>query len=318
MKRIVEPETAGSPMNEERWTRSSLSKLKEKMEVVGHKLSEPTISRLLKSLGFGLKSNHKQREAGSDHADRDTQFRYIKEKREEFTSLGLPIISVDVKKKELIGNFKNPGQDWSREAEEVNVHDFPSQAEWRAVPFGIYDVNRNEGSVYVGTSFDTPEYAASCVVRWWEEEGRYQYPEANQLLVLADGGGSNSCQSRVWKLDLQIKLSDRLGLDVTVCHYPPGCSKYHPIEHRLFSYISLNWAGHPLRSLKQMLGYIQTTTTKTGLKVKAFLQEGVYEKGRKVSDAEMKQINLNRHSVCPKWNYTIRPRSVAVVPTGAT
>jgi hypothetical protein len=163
-------------MSEERWTRSSLSKLKEKLSDVGHQLSEPTISRLLKGLGFGLKSNHKQQEAGSDHADRDTQFQYIKEKREEFTSSGQPIISVDVKKKELIGNFKNGGRDWSREGEKVNVHDFPSESECRAVPFGIYDVNGNEGSVYVGTSADTPEYAASCVARWWAEEGCQRYP----------------------------------------------------------------------------------------------------------------------------------------------
>ena len=305
-------------MNEERWTRSSLSKLKEKLAVVGQHVSEPTISRLLKSLGYGLRANQKQAEAGANHAERDLQFQYIKEKREEFTSQGLPIISIDGKKKELIGNFKNGGRDWFLHAEAVKVHDFPSEAECRAVPFGIYDVNRNQGSVYVGTSADTPEYAASCVVRWWEEVGRHQYPQAKQVLVLADGGGSNSCQSRVWKQDLQTRLSDRLGLAVTVCHYPRGCSKWNPIEHRLFSYISLNWAGHPLRSLKSMLGYIRGTTTTTGLKVQACLHAGVYEKGRKVSDAEMKELKIERHPVCPKWNYTIRSRSVAVVAAGAT
>lgn len=301
-------------MSEERWTRSSLSKLKEKLILLGHQVSCPTISRLLKSLGYSLKSNQKQQEAGSKHADRDWQFQYIKEKRQEFASKGAPIISVDGKKKELIGDFKNAGRDWFQQGEAVNVHDFPSQAQSRAVPFGIFDVTRNEGSVYVGTSADTPEYAVSCVVRWWHEVGRGQYPEAKELLILADGGGSNSCQARVWKQDLQTGLSDGLGLAVTVCHYPRGCSKWNPIEHRLFSYISLNWAGHPLRSLKSLLGYIRGTTTKTGLQVKAFLQEGVYEIGRKVSDAAMKELNLERHLVCPKWNYTIRPRIVADVP----
>ncbi len=305
-------------MNEARWTRSSLSKLKEKLAVVGHPVSEPTISRLLKSLGYGMKANQKQQEAGSNHAERETQFQYIKQKREEFTSQGVPIISVDGKKKELIGNFKNAGRDWFVKAEAVNIHDFPSAAECRAVPFGIYDVTLNQGYVYVGTSSDTPEYAVSCVVRWWEEEGRYQYREANQLLILADGGGSNSCQARVWKQDLQTRLSDRLGVAVPVCHYPRGCSKWNPIEHRLFSYISLHWAGHPLRSLKSRLGYTAHTTTKTGLKVKAYLQEGVYEKGRKVSDAEMKELKLERHPVCPKWNYTIGPRIVADICAGAT
>lgn len=305
-------------MREERWTRSSLSKVKEQLALVGHQVSEPTISRLLKSLGYSLKSNHKQEESGSDHADRDLQFQYIKEKRAEFSSKGLPIISIDGKKKELIGDCKNPGRDWFQQAEEVNVHDFPSQAQCRAVPFGIFDVTRNEGSVYVGTSSDTPEYAVSCVARWWDEGGQEQYPEAKELLILADGGGSNSCQARVWKQDLQTRLSDRLGLAVTVCHYPRGCSKWNPIEHRLLSYISLNWAAHPLRSLKSMLGYIRGTTTKTGLKVKAFLQEGVYEKGKKVSDREMKELKLERHPICPKWNYTIRPRIVENAPTRAT
>jgi hypothetical protein len=229
---LIEPETAGSPMNQERWTRSSLGKLKDKLSQIGHQLSKPTISRLVKKAGYSLKSNEKQQEAGSEHPDRDVQFEYIKDKREEFRRAGEPIISVDTKKKELIGNYKNNGRDWSQEAEKVNVHDFPSQAQAKAVPFGVYDVNLNQGYMYVGTSSDTPEYAVSCIVRWWEEEGRHDYPEAIRLLILADSGGSNSCLSRVWKFDLQTQLSDRLGLEVTVCHYPRGCSKWNPIEHR--------------------------------------------------------------------------------------
>jgi len=258
-------------------------------------------------MGYSLKCNRKVLVPKSA-PERDQQFHIIRDKREEFESEGEPIISVDTKKKELIGNFKNAGRSWCQEAEIVNVHDFPQDALGRAVPYGIYELNRNCGFIYMGISADTPKFAVDTIAIWWEHEGSEAFPQADQLLILADAGGSNSYRSRVWKQQLQEQLSDRSGLIVTVCHYPAGCSKWNPVEHRLFSHISLNWVGKPLRTFDTMLAYIRGTTTTTGLTVKAFLVEGVYEKGQKVSDAEMEELNLERHEVCPNWNYTIRPR----------
>jgi hypothetical protein len=295
-------------MSEKKWVRASLRQLSRELADAGHAASPPTVGRLLGKLGFGLRANVKSEEAGAKHPDRDTQFTYIAERKAAFLSAGEPVISVDTKKKDLIGNFKNGGQAWGTQPEAVNVHDFPSDAEGRAVPYGLYDVAKNRGWVVVGQSADTPEFAVDAVARWWEEEGRARYPEAKRLLILADGGGSNAARSRVWKQQGQAQLADRLGLEVTVCHYPRGCSKYNPIEHRLFSFISLNWAGQPLRSFEAMLGFIRNTTTAAGLKVQAVLNEKVYATGRQVSDAEMKTLNLERHAVCPDWNYTIRPR----------
>jgi hypothetical protein len=219
---------------------------------------------------------------------------------------------VDTKKKELIGNFKNAGRAWGQEAEAVNMHDFPHNALMRAVPYGIYDVSSQRGSVYVGSSADTPEFAVTALAHWWEEEGRQRFPGAKGLLILVDAGGSNGARSRSFKLDLQEQLSDRYGLSVTVCHYPTGCSKWNPIEHRLFSQISLNWAGKPLRSLEIMLNYIRGTSTQTGLTVRAACLEGPFEKGQKVSDDQMQHLNIEQHSVCSQWNYTIRPRLTGI------
>ena len=305
---MVAPETAGEPSSKQKWVRSSLRELSRRLAQIGHAASPPTVSRLLKKLDYSPKANVKK-EAGKDHPDRDEQFGYIQTQKQSFQDAGLPIISVDTKKKELIGNFKNPGQVWCKEAEVVNVHDFPQDAVGRAVPYGIYELNSNRGSVYVGASVDTPQFAVDVITRWWQDEGEISYPHADQLLILADGGGSNSYRSRVWKRQLQDQLSDRFGLKVTVCHYPTGCSKWNPIEHRLFSHISLNWVGKPLRTFDTMLAYIRGTKTTTGLTVKASLVEGVYEKGQGVSDAEMKTLNLERHETCPNWNYTFRPRS---------
>jgi hypothetical protein len=263
---------------------------------------------LLKKLGVGLRANVKSKEAGSNHPDREAQFSYIAEQRAAFAEAGEPVISVDTKKKDLIGNFKNGGRALGSEAEEVNVHDFPSEAAGRAVPYGIYDVRNNNGWVVVGKSADTPEFAVNAIVAWWESEGKARFPGARRLLILADGGGSNAARSRAWKQQVQEQVADRLGLEVTVSHYPRGCSKYNPIEHRLFSFISLNWAGVPLRSFETMLGLIRSTTTAAGLAVKAVLDETVYATGRQVSDAAMKALNLERHETCPDWNYTIRPR----------
>jgi len=220
----------------------------------------------------------------------------LETQKQAFATAGLPMISVDTKKKELIGNFKNAGQAWCQHPEEVNVHDFPFEALARAVPYGIYDVSKKRGSVYVGLSADTPEFAVAAIARWWEEEGRKNYPQAKQLLILADAGGSNGCRPRSFKLHLQEQVSDRYGLTVNVCHYPTGCSKWNPIEHRLFSHIGLNWAGKPLRTLETMLNLLRGTTTTTGLTVRAALLEGTFEKGQTVSEDQMKQLNIEHAS----------------------
>jgi hypothetical protein len=307
LEKLIADETAGSPMSEKKWQRTSLRKLSVRLAQLGHQVHWCTVSRLLKKMGYTLRANKKRR-SGSQCAGRDEQFRYIASQRESFKSRGLPVISVDTKKKELIGNFRNDGKVWCREPEEVNEHDFTSTAEYRAVPFGVYDVRRNEGLVVVGISNDTPEFAVSAIARWWEQMGRAAYPVADELLILADCGGTNGHRHRAWKLNVQEKLSDGFGLAVTVCHYPPGCSKWNPIEHRLFSQISVNWAGRPLRTLAVMLGYIRGTTTVSGLKVQADLDEGFYKKGQKVDRHEMDRLRMEAHTACPDWNYTIRPR----------
>jgi Rhodopirellula transposase DDE domain len=309
---LVEPETAGDPMSEQKWVRSSLRHLSERLEQVGHHASPPTVGRLLRKLGYALRVNVKKQEASAAHPDRQQQFTHLETQKQVFQAAGWPMVSVDTKKKELIGNFKNSGQAWCQEVDAVNVHDFPQDALMRAVPYGIYDVRSNCGSVYVGTSADTPEFAVSALARWWSDVGRQRFPHATQLLILADAGGSNSCRSRSFKLHLQDQLSDRYGLTVTVGHYPTGCSKWNPIEHRLFSQISLNWAGKPLRSLQTMLNYIRGTATSTGLTVQAAVLEGTFEKGQKVSDAQMQQLNIEHHIVCSQWNYTIRPHLAAL------
>jgi len=303
-------------MSEQKWVRSSLRSLSTRLGAAGHPVSPPTVARLLADLDYALHVNAKKLEARSDHADRDAQFTYIAAQRQAFVDAHLPIISVDTKKKELIGNFKNAGQAWGSDAEAVNVHDFPQDADGRAVPYGIYDLTHNHGTLYVGSSSDTPQFAVDVIARWWEERGRRVFPQADHVLILADAGGSNGCRPRLWKQQVQVQLSDRLGLTVTVCHYPTGCSKWNPIEHRLFSQISINWAGKPLRTWEVMLGYLRGTTTTTGLCVDAFLQEGSYTTGQTVSEAEMATLNLERHAVCPSWNYTIRPRFQPTLPEG--
>jgi hypothetical protein len=308
LQELVEPETAGEPTSEQKWVRSSLRQLSARLSEQGHAASPPTVGRLLRGLDYALHVNAKQREARAAHPERDAQFTYLAQQRQEFAAAGQPIISVDTKKKELIGNFKNAGQAWSREAATVNVHDFRQDALGRAVPYGLYDVTRNCGTVCVGQSGDTPRFAVAVIARWWTEEGRAAYPGAAHLLILADAGGSNGCQPRRWKQQLQEQVSDRFGLTVTVCHYPTGCSKWNPIEHRLFSQISINWAGQPLRTWETLLAYVRGTTTSTGLTVRAYLTDQVYDTGEAVADAEMARLNLERHTVCPTWNYTIRPR----------
>jgi hypothetical protein len=305
----VEPETAGDPMSDQKWVRSSLRHLSRQLTAAGHPVSHQTVGRLLKDLDYALHVNAKKVEARATHPDRDAQFTYLATQRQAFAAAGLPIISVDTKKKELIGNFKNAGQAWSRAAEAVNIHDFPADGLGRAVPYGIYEVGTNHGTVCVGSSADTPEFAVATIAHWWEHRGVAAYAEADHLLILADGGGSNGARPRAWKQHLQEQVCDRLGLTVTVCHYPPGCSKWNPIEHRLFGPISLNWAGTPLRTWETLLGAIRGTTTTTGLTVEAVRLEGAYRPGQSVSDAEMATLRLDRHDTCPTWNYTLRPRA---------
>jgi hypothetical protein len=294
-------------MTQDKWVRSSTHKLRDRLREKGHSVGHCTVYRLLKQMGFRLRGNKKRR-GGSRAPGRDEQFQYIASQRKAFSEAGLPIISVDTKHKELIGNFLNPGKAWCKHAAEVNEHDFTSTAECRAIPFGIYDVLRNEGHVTVGISNDTPEFAVNALAQWWNQDGMVAYPQAPELLIFADCGGTNAYRCKEWKLHLQEKLCDRFGLTVTVCHYPPGCSKWNPIERRLFSQVSINWAGRPLKSLSLMLGYIRGTTTSTGLTVKAYLDVNTYRKGQKVSREEMDRLNLKRHGICPEWNYTLSPR----------
>jgi hypothetical protein len=297
-------------MTTTKWLNCRLRDVQAALAARGHAVSLPVISRLLRAAGYRLRGNRKQLGRRVD-PQRDEQFHHIAAEQARHLAAGQPVISVDTKKKELIGNFKNPGRTWGQAAEVVNVHDFESDAVGRAVPYGIYDLTRNAGTVYVGQSADTPQFAVDAIAAWCASELRLAYPQATALLIEADGGGSNSARSRVWKVALQEQVADRFGLEVTVCHYPPGASKWNPIEHRLFSEISKTWAGCPLRTFEVMLEYLRQTQTSTGLRVRAELVPTPYVKGVKVVDAAMKRLRLQVHAVCPQWNYTIYPRSLA-------
>lgn len=291
-------------MNQKKWVRCSLRHLSGELAEQDHEISHVTVRRLLKEKGYTLQSNRKEL-ASKQHPDRDRQFRYIKRVRNLFCSAGHPIVSVDTKKKELIGNFKNNGRAWRRQAELVNTHDFRTDALGRAVPYGIYDIQNNLGYVYVGTSADTPQFAVDTLAQWWQLPHRPTFADESKLLILADGGGSNGYRPRLWKKALQESLADAFKIDVMVCHYPTAASKWNPIEHRLFSYISINWAAEPLRSFDLMLHFIRNTTTTTGLQVEAYLCEQEYSTGIKVSDSDMASLNLRRRNICPLWNYQI-------------
>ncbi|MEJ2265125.1 MAG: ISAzo13 family transposase [Anaerolineales bacterium] len=254
MKSLVESETGGDPMSERKWVRSSLRHLQEKLE---GQVSHTTIGRLLREMDYSLKVNVK-RLTGDPHPDREQQFTYIESQKQAFLQAGWPVISVDSKKKELIGNFKNAGQRWCLEAEPVNEHDFKQDALGKAVPYGLYNLNHHLGWVYVGQSADTPQFAVEAIAQWWQTIGRELFPTAPQLLILGDAGGSNGYRPRLWKQQLQEQLADRLRLAVTVCHYPTGASKWNPVEHRLFGPISVNWAGIPLRTFQTMLALIRS------------------------------------------------------------
>jgi hypothetical protein len=306
LEELLGDEVAGDPMSERTWVRSSVRKLSQRLRKKGFPVGHNAVWALLRRMGFSMKTNVKTRRGVTrDPAARDEQFRYIASQRAAFTASGFPIISVDTKKKELIGSFRNKGRSWCRLAIEVNEYDFSSEAECLAVPFGIYDLSKNTGYVVVGTSHNTPEFAVTSIARWWQEQGGAAHPGSEQLLILADGGPSNGSRSGAWKVYLQEKVCNPFGLTVTVCHYPPGCSKWNPIEYRLFSEISKNWEGKPLRSLSIMLGYIRGTTTMKGLTVAACLDEGIYKKGKKPAREEVEKVSLKPHPVYPKWNYTV-------------
>jgi len=295
-------------MGQTKFVRPSLQALSTELAEHGYAVSPTTVARLLRAQTYSPRVNVK-RFTGPDHPERDQQFENIQRWVAVFTELGLPIISVDAKKKELIGNFKNPGAAWCREPQEVNVYDFLSDAECRATPYGIYDLLAGLGHVCVGTSSDTSAFAVEAIGTWWSSYGRQRYRGANELLILADGGGSNGHRRRLWKTSLQDRIADRYGLHVTVCHYPTGASKWNPVEHRLFGPVSINWAGQPLRSLETMLGWVRGTEV-GGVGVTASLDRATYPTKVKVSKAEMKGLDLERHEVCPAWNYTIGPRTV--------
>jgi hypothetical protein len=296
-------------MGRGKWLNCRLRDIQEHLDQRGHEVSLPVISRLLRKHDYRLRANAKQL-ASKQHPERDQQFQYLHEQRALHQAVGQPTISVDTKKKELVGNFKNPGQIWCQEPEMVNIHDFRQDAVGRAVPYGIYNSQHNRGTVYVGQSSDTPAFAVDNIAHWCQTELPLLFPDATHLMIEADGGGSNSCRSRLWKRDLQEKVADRFGLTLTVCHYPTGASKWNPVEHRLFNEISKTWAGCPLRSFDDVVHYITDTKTETGLTVQAHLVTKSYAAGVKVPDEQMDALNIEFHDVCPQWNYTIRPRSI--------
>ncbi len=308
LKSLVEPVTRGDPRRPLLWTSRSLRNLAKELAKKGHHVCPTVVGNLLHDMRYSLQANSKTREGGK-HIDRDAQFAYINTQAVAFLAAHEPVISVDTKKKELVGNFKNNGREWHRQGapEAVNVHDFIDRKLSRAVPYGVYDINNNVGWVSVGTDHDTACFAVNAIRRWWRTMGKKRHPEAKRLMITADGGGSNGYRVRLWKVELQ-KLADELRLAITVCHLPPGTSKWNKIEHRLFSFITINWRGKPLRSYRTIIQLIAATTTETGLKVRAELDENKYPKGIKVSDAQLASVNLSPHSFHGDWNYTIAPR----------
>lgn len=289
------------------WTGQHLQQISEQLSLLGIAVCPNTVRRLLDRLGYALRANRKSL-SGPQSPERDRQFRYLNRQRSRFARQASPVISVDTKKKELVGRFKNAGRVWSQTAIPVNDHDFRSQAKGIAIPRGLYDPQANRGHVLVGTSHDTPEFAVDAIVAWWRGEGRRRYPQAACLLILADSGGSNGARCRGWKYALQTRLADPYQLSVTVCHYPTGASKWNPVEHRLFGEIAKHWAGQPLVDYPTVVRLIGETRTKTGLKVSCRLLTTPYATGRKVTNQEMADLNLQRHRVLPNWNYTLLPR----------
>lgn len=304
---VMDENTAGDPMNQLRWTHKSTQRIAEQLTHRGHAVSAPTVARRLRGMGYSLQANAKTL-AGSSSPQRDAQFRYINRQVKKQIARREPVLSIDTKKKERVGAFKNRGKTYRRkgEPEEVNVYDYPHLGEGMAIPYGTYDIDRNEGFVNVGMTHDTAEFAVDSLRHWWKQVGRRHYPSAKSLLLCADGGGSNSCRTRAWKYYLH-RFAEEFGLEVRVCHYPPGTSKWNKIEHRMFSFISMNWQGRPLVSYQTVVNLIGATRTKAGLKVKARLDRKVYRTGEKITDEQMKAVHLKPHRTHPKWNYTISP-----------
>lgn len=309
IERLLDNETAGDPMSSWRWTHKTTIKIAGQLHRLGIQVGARTVARLLGKLRFSLRGNRKNISSGS-RSGRDQQFGRIARLRKHFCRQGDPIISVDAKKRELVGNFKNAGVKWERVSTQVNDHDFRSLSSGIALPYGIYDLHANRGSVFVGVSHETSAFAVHSICRWWKSEGRQRYPNSQQLLILADTGGSNSATRGAWKDQIQQHLCDELGLAVTVAHYPAGASKYNPIERRLFSQISKNWAAEPLTCYNKTLQFIRKTTTTTGLKVRAYLDRTHYPLKVKPSAERLRQLRITRPKLLPKWNYTIAPLTV--------
>ncbi len=305
---LVDPVTRGDPECPLRWTCKSTRSLAKELSRQGHCVSAGTVATLLREAGYSLQANRKTRE-GTGHPDRNAQFEYISTQVRRLQKRGQPVVSVDTKKKELIGDFKNPGEEWQLQGhpEEVRVHDFPDPELGKAIPYGVYDLTNNQGWVSVGIDHDTAHFAARAIRRWWDGMGWRRFPRAKELLITADGGGSNSYRSRLWKLALQ-ELADVIGLKLRVCHFPPGTSKWNKIEHRLFSFITKNWRGRPLASLQAVVNLIAHTTTTTGLIVRAALDTHKYETGIKVSDEQLAKLYLTPADFHGEWNYSIAPR----------
>ena len=308
LDRLIEPTARGSPTNPLRWTIKSTYRLAEALRGQGYPVSATSVRRMLAAMNYSLQGNRKTREGGQ-HPDRDGQFRHIAGRVAARKRRGEPALSVDTKKKEVLGNLRNAGRTYrpKGEPEEVKTHDFPDPKLGKAVPYGVYDIHGNEAGISVGVSHDTAEFAAAAIRRWWEKLGRPRYGRARRVLVTADSGGSNSSRCRLWKVELQ-KWADGSGLIIEVCHYPPGTSKWNKIEHRVFCHVTRNWRGTPLETLEIVVASIGTTTTETGLEVHAWLDEGQYEKGRKVSDDELAECRIKRNKYHGEWNYEIHPR----------
>jgi len=309
LDRLIEPATRGDPESPLRWTSKSTTKLAAALTEAGHPISQRTVCDLLSEMGYSLQSVRKSRE-GAEHPDRDAQFQYIDQRVKEYLRASQPVISVDTKKKELVGDFKNQGREWQPkgQAEKVRVHDFADPRLGKVTPYGVYDLAANQGWVSVGVDHDTAEFAVESIRRWWRWMGRLRYPRAKRMLITADGGGSNGSRVRLWKVALQ-RLVNEIGIPVSVCHFPPGTSKWNKIEHRMFCHISQNWRGRPLISREVIIALIGSTTTKQGLKIKAVLDERPYEAGIKVSKAELAQVKLEPADFHGEWNYTIRPQN---------
>ena len=308
LERHLDPSTRGDPESPLLWTCKSAAQLASSLTAAGHPVSERTVNRLLHELGYSLQANRKTIE-GRQHPDRDAQFQQINRRVRAFQRLGQPVVSVDTKKKELVGTYRNGGREWHPKGrpERVQVHDFPDPDLGRAIPYGVYDITANAGWVSVGTDHDTTTFAVEALRRWWRNMGQPLYPDANRLLVTADGGGSNSSRNRLWKYELQ-NLADELGLAISVCHFPPGTNKWNKIEHRMFCHITHNWRGRPLISYQVIVELIAATTTKSGLTLKSGIDDNSYPLGVKVTDQQLEELAIHRHKFHGDWNYTLMPR----------